>query len=122
MGWRLWNVPVRPRLLNSSREIASQITDEISSCENNRHVDNSRFENFISCRCRPTELGSQSCPGGPYQEPCERDNGADVQYLIKKKNRSGICQSYSTHQSLLCAVNPQMYGYRGTPPSKTKMR
>jgi len=35
-----------PRLLNSSREIASQITDEISSCD--RHVDNSRFENFIS--------------------------------------------------------------------------
>jgi hypothetical protein len=46
---------------------------------------------------------------GPYQEPRQRDNGADVQYLIKKKNRGGICQFCSVPQSLLCPVNPQMY-------------
>src|SRR6202021_1083354 len=96
-------------LLNSRGEITSQITNEISTCENNPHVDNSRFENSISCCCGPTELGSQSCPGRPCQEPGQRDNGAAVQHLIKKKNRSRICQFCPANQSLLGPVNPEMH-------------
>jgi hypothetical protein len=34
-----------------------------------------------------------------------------MQALIKKKNRSRICQFCSVHQSLPCPVNPQMYAY-----------
>ena len=57
------------RLLHSGREITSQITNEISACENNGHVDHSRLKNSVSGRCRPAELGFQSLPARPNKEP-----------------------------------------------------
>jgi hypothetical protein len=73
-------------LFDSSREVTSQIANQISSRENHHRIDNSRFENFVSRCWRPTDLGSYSAPAWPYQEPRQRDNGANVRCLINKKN------------------------------------
>ena len=73
------------RLFNSSRQITSQVTNQISSCKNNRHVDDPRFEDSVSRRCRPTELGAYTRPARADQEPCQNENRTEVNKLIKSK-------------------------------------